>query len=137
MTERVLPTPEKFASCPYDEKILPFYEGQFEAVYVMLHPFLKPDSLNIERFWPGKWPAKQEIINGCSAISWQDILRLTKLSSLADIDVGLRTSIGGIKKELSNEYTDPGLKFNHLIAIVFGAGFVVIPMGIMLGYISA
>ena len=46
MTNKVLPTPEKFASCPYDEKILPFYEGQFESVYVMFHPFLKPTSLD-------------------------------------------------------------------------------------------
>lgn len=103
MTDRVLPTPEKFASCPYDEKVLPFYEGQFEAVFVMLHPFLKPTKLDIERFCPENWPTKQEIIDGCSAISWQEILKLTKLSSLSDVDVGLRTSIGGIKKELSNE----------------------------------
>jgi len=54
MKDRVLPTPEKFASCPYDEKILPFYEGQFEAVNVMLHPFLKPFNLDIERFCPAK-----------------------------------------------------------------------------------
>lgn len=103
MTERVLPIPEKFASCPHEGKILPFYEGQFEAVYVILHPFLKPTSLDIERFRLDKWPTKQEIIDGCSAISWQEILTLTNLSSLADIDVGLRSCIGGIKKDLSNK----------------------------------
>lgn len=102
MTKRVLPTPEKFASCPSDGKVLSFYEGQFEAVYVMLHPFLKPTSLDIERFCPDKWPTKQEIIDHCAAISWQEMITLTNLSSLADIDIGLRTSIGGIKKELSN-----------------------------------
>ncbi|MGF1741398.1 DUF2711 domain-containing protein [Vibrio profundum] len=103
MTNKVLPAPEKFASCPYDEKILPFYEGQFESVYVMLHPFLKPTSLDVERFCPKTWPTKHEILDGCSAISWQEILDLTKLSSLSDIDVGLRTSIRGIKKELSSQ----------------------------------
>ena len=49
MTDRVLPTPEKFASCPYDGKVLPFYEGQFDCVYVLLHPFCKPTSIDIER----------------------------------------------------------------------------------------
>lgn len=102
MTDRVLPTPEKFASCPSDEKILPFYQGQFEAVYVMLHPFIKPTKFNGDRFYADKKPTKQEVIDGCSAISWQEILRLTKLSNLAAIDIGLRTSIGGIKKALSN-----------------------------------
>ncbi len=103
MTDRVLPTPEKFASCPYDEKILPFYEGQFDCVYVLLHPFLKPTAIDIGRFCPSEWPDKHEIINGCDSISWQEIIGLSGLNSLSDIDIGLRTSIGGLKKELSNE----------------------------------
>ncbi len=104
MTDRVLPTPEKFASCPYDEKILPFYEGQFDCVYVLLHPFFKPTTLDIEHFSPSEWPDKHEIINGCSSISWQEILGMSGLNSFSDIDIGLRASIDGLKKELSNEH---------------------------------
>ena len=74
MTDRVLPESEKFASCPYDEKILPFYEGQFDSVYVLLHPFFKPLKIDIERFCPSKWPTKQEIIDGCEPVSWHEIL---------------------------------------------------------------
>jgi len=103
MTNRVLPTPEKFASCPYDEKILQFYEGQFECVYILLHPFLKPIKIDIERFSPMGWPDKHEIINGCNALSWNEILELSGLVSLSDIDIGLRTTIRSLKKELSNE----------------------------------
>jgi len=103
MTDKVLPTPEKFASCPYDGKILPFYEGQFESVYVLLHPFFKPIKLDIERFCPSEWPEKHEIIDGCDPVSWNEVLNLTGLQSLSDIDIGLRTSIGGLNKELSNE----------------------------------
>lgn len=103
MIDRVLPPPEKFASCPSDEKILAFYEGQFEAVYVLLHPFLKPDNLDLARFTPNNWPTKLEIIDGCSSMSWNEVLKLAGLQSISDIDVGLRTSIGGIKKKLSNE----------------------------------
>ncbi|MBQ4889309.1 DUF2711 family protein [Shewanella sp. MMG014] len=103
MIDRILPTPEKFASCPDDERILPFYDGQFECVYILLHPFFKPTAIDIERFFPSAWPDKLEIINGCDAISWREIIGLSGVNSLCDIDIGLRTSIGGLKKELSNE----------------------------------
>lgn len=112
MTDRVLPESEKFASCPYDEKILPFYEGQFDSVYVLLHPFFKPLKIDIERFCPSKWPTKQEIIEGGEPVSWHEILKLTGLQNLSEIDVGLRTSIHGIKKELSN--VDASKKLNAL-----------------------
>ncbi len=103
MTNRKQPIPAKFASCPIEGKILQFYEGQFEAVFVILHPFLRPKYLDMGRFCPEKWPTKQEIIDDCSAITWREILKLTELTSLADIDIGLRTTIGGIKKEYSNQ----------------------------------
>jgi len=103
MRDRVLPTPEKFASCPYDEKILDFYKGQFDSVYVLLHPFLRPTSIDIGRFCPAKWPEKHDIIDGCDPISWREILSLTGLENLSDIDIGLRTAIGGLNDEASNQ----------------------------------
>lgn len=102
MTDRILPKAEKFASCPYDEKILAFYEGQFESVYVLLHPFLKPTKLAIDLFNPSTWPNKHEIINGCVPVTWAEILKLSGLQSLSNIDVGLRTSIGGLSKDFAN-----------------------------------
>ncbi len=107
MADRVLPKPEKFASCPYDGKILEFYRGQFDTVFVLLHPFVRPISVDIERFCPDQWPSKFEIIDGCETVTWKRVLALTGLSSLAQIDVGLRTSIHGLKKEAANEdYAD-------------------------------
>ena len=103
MEDRILPTPEKFASCPYDEKILKFYEGQFDSVYILCHPFIYPKNIDIERFSPESWPSKKEIIVGCEAVSWKKILELTDLKTLAEIDIGLRTSIGGLKKKLAND----------------------------------
>jgi len=102
MTEKILPTPEKFASCPYDGKILEFYAGQFESVFIILHPFMEPADIEEERFCPEKWPSKIEIIEGCKPISWKQVLTLTGLTKLADVDVGLRTIIGGLRKDLSN-----------------------------------
>ena len=103
MPDRILPTPEKFASCPGDGKILDFYANQFESVYILLHPFLKPISIEFDRFRPETWPSKKDIIEGCKGVSWHEILTLTNLESLSDIDVGLRTSIGGLKKKYSNQ----------------------------------
>jgi hypothetical protein len=103
MADRILPQPEKFASCPYDEKILDFYKGQFDAVFVLLHPFLYPRKINIDRFCPEYWPTKFEIIETCEKISWKRIIELTGLSSFAQIDVGLRTSILGLNREFANE----------------------------------
>jgi hypothetical protein len=103
MADRRLPQPEKFASCPYDEKILDFYKGQFDAVFVLLHPFLYPRNINIDRFCPEHWPTKFEIIETCERVSWKRIVELTGLSSFAQIDVGLRTSILGLNGEFANE----------------------------------
>ncbi len=103
MSDRVMPIPEKFASCPYDEKILEYYKGQFECVFVLLHPFIKPIELSIERFCPAEWPSKKELIEGCEAISWKRILEITGLVNISDIDIGLRTSISGLNKELVNK----------------------------------
>lgn len=103
MDNRVLPQPEKFASCPYDEKILDFYKGQFDSVFVLLHPFFYPRKSNIDRVFPEHCPSKLEIIETCESVSWKRIIELTELSSFAQIDVGLRTSIHGLKKEIANE----------------------------------
>jgi hypothetical protein len=107
MTERVLPTPEKFASCPYEGKILEFYEGQFESVFSLLHPFFKPISIDSELFYPETWPSKNEIIEGCEIIKWQEVLQLTRLETISEIDIGLKTSILALKESKCNhEYAD-------------------------------
>ena len=103
MTNRILPKPEQYASCPSDEKILDFYKGQFDSVFVLLHPFIYPKSVALERFFPGKWPSKKEIIDRCEPILWKRVLELTDLGSLLEIDIGLRTRIHGLKENLSNE----------------------------------
>ena len=103
MADRALPKPEQYASCPDGGKILEFYKGQFDSVFILLHPFIYPKSIDIERFCPEQWPGKREIIEGCEAVSWERVLELTGLENLSEIDVGLRTSISGLKTEIANE----------------------------------
>lgn len=51
MTERDLPPspePDKYASCPLDGRVLDYYKGAFDSVYVLLHPFERPRSTEPE-----------------------------------------------------------------------------------------
>ncbi len=103
MTRRILPPSDKYASCPYDEKVLSYYEGQFEAVYVVLSPFIRPRSISLDRFNPESWPSKQDLVAGSEPVTWKQILSMVSLKSIAEIDIGLRSSISGLNKKYANE----------------------------------
>ena len=92
----------KHASCPYDEKILPFYDGVFDAVYIIFHPFFRPTSKDFLESDLGNWPSKQEFLNNCEAVSWEHVLKIASFNSFAEIDVGLRTGINGLGSNFEN-----------------------------------
>src|SRR4051794_4391572 len=96
MSERILPTPDVFATCPYEGKILEYYSGTFEAVYVLLHPFIDATRIGTEEFRPGTYPSRARIVENCSAVSWAEVAQRTGLPSIAAVDVGLRTAIRGL-----------------------------------------
>ena len=102
MAERVFPTPDAFATCPNDGKVLEYYAGVFEAVYVLLHPFMKPTLIGKERFKPGTYPTRSSIVKDCTAVPWQEVATKAGLPSIAAVDVGLRSMILGLRGELSN-----------------------------------
>jgi hypothetical protein len=102
MTTRILPSPDLFASCPLDGEILQHYSGTFEAVYVSLNPFIKPITIDQEEFKPGTYPNRRDIVKNCEPVIWSDVAKLAELPSLEAVDIGLRTRIGGLKKELQN-----------------------------------
>jgi hypothetical protein len=103
MTERVLPTPDAFATCPSDGNILAYYAGTFESVYILFHPFIKPVSIEAEQFSPLAYPDRSSILKNCQPVSWAEVAKLAMLPSMAAVDVGLRTSIGGLKNEFVNQ----------------------------------
>jgi hypothetical protein len=103
MSERILPAPDRFATCPTVGKIRSYYEEIFEAVYVLLHPFIRPISIAKESFKPSTYPDRHSIILNCESVQWSDVMSLINLPSLAAIDIALRTQIGGLKNELSND----------------------------------
>ena len=103
MTTRVLPTPDIFASCPLDGNVLQFYAGTFEAVFVSLSPFIKTIGIDKSEFKPGTYPNRARVATNCKPVAWSEVALLTELPSISAVDIGIRTLIGGLKKELENQ----------------------------------
>ena len=103
MNERVAPQPDLYATCPLDGGVLDYYKGTFEAVYVLLHPLIRPITISKSSFKPETYPDRKVIIDNCEAVRWASVISLTELPSIAAIDIGLRTQIGGLNKEFANK----------------------------------
>jgi hypothetical protein len=86
-----------------DGNILSYYDGVYESVFILLHPFINPVSISKEVFKPDTYPDTLTIAKECDGVSWSEIMTLTGLPSFSAIDIGLRTRIGGLKKTLASE----------------------------------
>ncbi|WLR57354.1 DUF2711 family protein [Mesobacillus subterraneus] len=97
---RVLPEPDRYAVCAReDESIKEFYKGVFEEVYIFFHPFIKPVSMDVARFYEDQIVNKSQLVQHCEKVSWNQFMHLSGLISYEEIDIGLRTRILGLKKE--------------------------------------
>lgn len=103
MTERMMPAPDVYATCPSGGRVLDYYSGVFEAVYVCLNPFIRPISIPLERFTSETYPNRQELNAGCEPVSWETVRQASGLPSIAAMDVALRTEILGLWKEFQNK----------------------------------
>jgi len=110
MAERVLPEPDHFATSPYEGRILEYYAGTFEAVYILLHPFIRAVSIETTRFAPGTYPSLTSIVKNCTPVPWAEVARKADLPSIAAVDIGLRTMIRGLKEEFSNRRFADGIE---------------------------
>jgi hypothetical protein len=100
MSQRVLPEPDKFAVCPLDGAILPFYEGVFEAAFVLLNPFVRPKSSAVDIQAD---ISAQDLCSTCDPVPWSEVQRLIGLPSLAAVDIALRTNIGGLNSKVADQ----------------------------------
>lgn len=101
---KTLPELHHYATCPdFGMKILEFYKGYYETVFIVLHPFMKTNEKFYTRFTPSTWPTKKEIIKNTRAISWEDFIGLSGIKNLADLDLGLRGIIGGLRKQYDDK----------------------------------
>lgn len=103
MSTRVMPDPDRYATCPDGGEVLAYYTGIFDSVYVSLSPFIRPVSISVDVFCPETYPSRRKVVEGCEAVTWREIMSLTNLPSLSAVDVGLRTMIGGLTEEYKNE----------------------------------
>lgn len=137
MTERVLPAPDLFAVCPLDGPILPFYEGVFEAAYVLLNPFLRPRSPSVVF---SEIATAEELCRTCDPVPWSEVQRLLGFSSCAEIDVALRTNIHGLRPEFTDKplaaRLNDGLNSHHLLHPVEGM-FPELSLELMLSFIQS
>lgn len=102
-----MPAPDIYATCPLDGNILDYYAGTFEAAYVPLSPFIQPVSISAELFCSDSYLDRATIAATCKAVSWNTVMSLTGLPSLAAVDIGLRTQIHGLNKKCANpEFAD-------------------------------
>src|SRR5260370_21095171 len=88
MAERILPTPDAFATCPTEGKLLEYYAGTFEAVYILLHPFIKSvktTSIGNEQFNPTIYPDRSTIVENCAPVSWPEVASKTGPFSVTPI----------------------------------------------------
>jgi Protein of unknown function (DUF2711) len=94
---------------PYDEPLLSAYDGQFESVYVVLHPFVcVPDELS----WKAtkKYPSDEQILNSGAKCTWAHVAAETGLGTCAKLNQALLTSIGSINDDLCDYAACDALK---------------------------
>ena len=103
MSSRAVPTPDIYATCPGDENVLAYYAGTFDAVHVCLSPFIRPVSISPDIFCPETYPDRQKIIETCAAVTRREVMHLAGLPSIAAVDIGLRTLIGGLNEKYANQ----------------------------------
>lgn len=100
---RVLPEPHRYSVCSdADLPIKEFYKNVFEDIFIFFHPFIKPLTIDFALFNPDTYPGKREIVDHCEKISWQEFMGTSRLSNLAEVDIGLRSIIFGLNKKYEN-----------------------------------
>ncbi|MDZ5472322.1 DUF2711 family protein [Bacillus sp. 31A1R] len=102
--KRVLPEPHRYAVCAHeDQPIKEFYKGVFNEIFIFFHPFIKPVTIDLDLFTPETYPDKFQVIKNCEMVTWKEFLALSGMKSYEELDIGLRTSILGLKKKYENK----------------------------------
>lgn len=89
-------------SSPHDGKILDYYSGVFDTVFIALPPFFHPNDPSI--FELDEYPNKQQILETCNPLPWSEIISISNFKSLSEIDVALRSYIHSLKAVSHNAH---------------------------------
>jgi hypothetical protein len=87
--------PESFVYPPYGIPLVEAYDGRFESVFILLHPFIRvPESLS----WSvtRQYPSDAQIFAAGSRFPWTGVASKTGLGSCAQVNQALLTSTGSL-----------------------------------------
>ena len=93
--------PEQFTYPPYSLPLLEAYNGHFESVFIVLHPFVRVPAPLAWRT-THKYPGDAQILAHGRKHPWSEIASLTGLGSCARISQALLTSIGSLPDHLAD-----------------------------------
>jgi hypothetical protein len=92
---------DRYIYPPYDAPLADAYDGHFESVFIILHPFVSlPDNLA----WKvtKTYPSDEQILSLGTKFPWARVAAQTELSTCAKLNHALLTSTGSIAPELSD-----------------------------------
>lgn len=89
-------------TCPVEgEKILAHYRGYYESVFIIFHPFIKPNE-GFEFDHENDYPDKKSIIENFDKVTWLEMLKECGFDDLSRLDIALRNWIGGLVAKYQN-----------------------------------
>lgn len=92
---------EEFVYPPSNAPLIEAYGGRFEALYVILHPFVRvPERLS----WQAtrQYPSDEQIFAAGEKVRWAEVATQTGLRGAAGLNHALLTSIAAIYPELGD-----------------------------------
>lgn len=122
MSQRILPAPDVYATCPSDGRVLEYYADAFEAVFVCFNPFIKPVHVPSERFRPESYPDRTELLTLCEPVTWRETMELAGLRSFAAVDLALKAQILAVRQECMRE------EYAQQLEALYGRGIVMPPV---------
>jgi hypothetical protein len=88
--------------CPQEgDKILTFYQGYYDTVFIIFHPFIKPKK-GYEFDVENDYPDKTSVCMNFDKVLWLDILRECDFEDFDRLDIALRNWIGGLVAKHQN-----------------------------------
>ncbi|MGD0732665.1 MAG: DUF2711 family protein [Terracidiphilus sp.] len=84
---------------PYNAPLMEAYGGEFESVYVILHPFVSVPSRLAWKVTKA-YPSDEQIVRDGAECTWASVASETSLPTCSKLNQALLTSIGAIGEEL-------------------------------------
>ena len=92
---------EQFKYPAYETPLLDAYDGRFESVFVMLHPFVRVPQKLAWKAVPS-YPNDEQILSRGQKCLWADVYTQTGMNNCAKLNQALLSAIGSIAEELTD-----------------------------------